>query len=161
MGLTTNATWILSIVGSVAIVAFGLHSAGADEAKAFQLQILWLTPLYAFSIYALSWQRGVIASLFKTKLLIKGGEMSYALYLTHFIVLIILRRVFPAESVAEAVSPVRLLVLLGYLVAMGAIAMLTYRFVEEPGRLWMKSWLKKPSKQNAETLAKKALAERI
>lgn len=140
-GLVTNVAWAVAIIGSVVIVAHGLRSNAVTDAKTFQLQVLWLTPLFAFAIYALSWQYGAIANLFKTKLLMMGGELSYSLYLTHFIVLIVLRRVFPFESMVGANVLMRLLLVFGYLAVMGVAAIATYRLVESPGRLWMKKMM--------------------
>ncbi|MGB5915598.1 MAG: acyltransferase [Phormidesmis sp.] len=144
-GLLTNIAWIVAVIGSALLVAHGIGSNPTDEGKTFQLYVLWLTPLYAFAIYALSWQRGTLAKLFSSRPMIAVGKGSYALYLTHFIVLIVLRRVVPAESVAEGNIVVRVLLLLGYMTAMSLVAMVTYWLIEEPGRRMMKNWLpKKP-----------------
>jgi len=144
-GLLTNIAWIVAVIGSALLVAHGVGNNPTDESKTFQLYVLWLTPLYAFAIYALSWQRGTLAKLFSSRLLIAGGKGSYTLYLTHFIVLIVLRRVVPAESVVAGNMAVRVLLLIGYIAAMGLVAMITYWLIEEPGRRMMKSCLpKKP-----------------
>lgn len=142
-GLLTHLAWAAAIIGSalVVTVAYEIQNSPADELKTFQLYVLWLTPLYAFAIYALAWQKGMLARLFSSRPMIAGGQGSYALYLTHFIVLIVLRRVVPADAFAGANVMVRLLLLLGYIAAMCGVAAITYHFIEEPGRQIMKRWL--------------------
>lgn len=149
--LLTSLSWLAALIGSAAFISYGMSNAGATigtavsklSSSSFQIQVLSLTPLYAFAIYALAWQRGPLAQLFSTKLMMLGGHLSYSLYLTHYICLIVLRRVLPVESVADGNIAVRFLVLLIYLVIMLAAAAVTYRFVEEPGRLWMKARFKR------------------
>ncbi len=145
LGLLTTIAWAAAIIGSALLVTHGAKDNPTDESKTFQLYILWLTPLYAFAIYALSWQRGAIAKLFNSRLMIAGGHRSYALYLTHFIVLIILRRVVPVEFAVGGNIVVRVSLLLGYIAAMSVVAMVTYWLIEEPGRQMMKSWLPQKS----------------
>ncbi|MEL6939789.1 MAG: acyltransferase, partial [Cyanobacteria bacterium J06598_1] len=149
--LLTSLSWLAALIGSAAFISYGMSNAGATigtavsklSSSSFQIQVLSLTPLYAFAIYALAWQRGPLAQLFSTRLMMLGGHLSYSLYLTHYICLIVLRRVLPVESVADGNIAVRFLVLLIYLVIMLAAAAVTYRFVEEPGRLWMKARFKR------------------
>lgn len=136
----TTAVWLLSMVGSVAFngaKGFGVISAAQMSG---QLNVLWLTPLFALSIYALAQEKGSVAKLFSTRLMQYGGHISYALYLTHFLCLILLRKVFPASEFAASPLALRLTLLIGYLVVMLSVAALTYRLIEEPGRNWMKQF---------------------
>jgi peptidoglycan/LPS O-acetylase OafA/YrhL len=149
-GWITAIAWLLTIVGSVLLLsAFNNGEAGGEALKGAsralgeanlsgQLHVLWITPLCALAIYGLAWERGFIAKLFSVKPMIYGGHISYALYLTHFICLIVLRRAFPVEPFAEAGLIVKLGILLGYCLFMLLVGTLTYGLVEEPSRRWMK-----------------------
>lgn len=135
-GLLTNITWAIAIVGSSVLVA---DTVGGDLSG--QLNALWLTPLYALAIYALSWEQGPVAKLFSTKPMIYGGKISYALYLTHFICLIVLRRALPMENIVTGTNPLTgLLTLSGYLIVITAAAIVTYQFIEKPGQRLLKRW---------------------
>ena len=68
----------------------------------------------------------------------QGGELSYALYMTHFLCLIVLRRALPLEGFAEANLMVKVAALLGYLVVMVGVAIAANRLIEQSSRLWMK-----------------------
>ena len=143
-GWITVVAW-LAVIGGVMFLNSATHTqlAGTQLVNTVnmsgQLNVLWITPVCAIAIYALAWERGLIAKIFSTKLMIYGGHISYALYLTHFICLILLRRYFSVEAYTSASFGLRAGVFIGYLVVMLSVAVLTYRLVEEPGRRWMKS----------------------
>lgn len=148
-GWITFVAW-LAVIGGGIFLNSATHSqpagsqlAGSEIANTVnmsgQLNVLWITPVCAIAIYALAWERGWIAKVFSTKLMICGGHISYALYLTHFICLILLRRYFSVEAYTSASFGLRASVLIGYLVVILSVAVLTYRLIEEPGRQWMKS----------------------
>ncbi|MGB3767181.1 MAG: acyltransferase [Phormidesmis sp.] len=103
-----------------------------------QLDALWLTPLCAIAIYLLAWEKGAIAHLCSTRIAMKGGELSYALYITHFLCLIVLRRALPLERFAEMDLMVKTAALLGYLGVMVVVAIAANHLIEEPSRRWMK-----------------------
>jgi peptidoglycan/LPS O-acetylase OafA/YrhL len=142
-GWITAIAWLSTLVGSV-----WLLSAASSQMPGFadsttpqmsgQLNVLWITPLCALAIYALAWEQGYIAKLFSAKPMIYGGHISYALYLTHFICLIVLRRAFPVENFVEANVMAKLGILVGYCVVILLVAVLTYGLIEEPARKWMK-----------------------
>lgn len=137
-GWITTFAWISSVVGSVFINSAkgqGLLSAAQMSG---QLHTLWITPLFALAIYALAWEKGIVAKAFSTSTMRYGGHCSYALYLTHFLCLILLRKVFPASAFADASIVLKVAFLAGYLTVMLAAATLTYRLIEEPARKWMK-----------------------
>lgn len=141
-GRITAIAWLSTLVGSVWLLsASSSQTPGLAESTSqisSQLNVLWITPLCALAIYALAWERGYVAKLFSAKPMIYGGHISYALYLTHFICLIVLRRVFPVENFAEANAMAKLGILVGYCVVILLVAVLTYGLVEEPARKWMK-----------------------
>ncbi|MFK8182977.1 MAG: acyltransferase family protein [Phormidesmis sp.] len=134
----TLAAWLSAIVSSVLLNGAKGTSPLSAAQMSGQLNALWLTPLFALSIYALAWEKGYVAKLFSTRLMQSGGHISYALYLTHFLCLILLRKALPASEVASANMLFRVALLAGYLAIMVVVAILTYRLIEEPGRNWMK-----------------------
>lgn len=137
-GTITSIVWIASIGSGVLLNgAKGMGTLSAAQMSG-QLNVLWLTPLFAFAIYALAWEKGFLARLFSTRWMQYGGHISYALYLTHFLCLILLRKAFPVSIAAAAHPASKLALIIGYLLVMLAAAALTYRLVEEPGRNWMK-----------------------
>jgi len=143
-GWITVVAWLAVIGGGVFLnSATRTQLAGAQLVDTInmsgQLNVLWITPVCAIAVYALAWERGWIAKIFSTKPMIYGGHISYALYLTHFICLILLRRYFSVEAYASASFGLRGGVFVGYLIVMLSVAVLTYRLVEEPERRWMKS----------------------
>jgi peptidoglycan/LPS O-acetylase OafA/YrhL len=62
------------------------------------------------------------------------GEASYALYMTHLLLLPLLHRVVQPEVAAGAPWPARVAVLLGYAAALAAAAAALHRLVEVPSR---------------------------
>jgi peptidoglycan/LPS O-acetylase OafA/YrhL len=62
------------------------------------------------------------------------GEASYALYLTHLLLLPVLHRVVHPEVAAGAPWPARAVVLLGYAAVLAATAAVLHRLVEVPSR---------------------------
>jgi len=137
-GWISALSWLGAIIGS--IVLNGAKGEGLPTAAQMsgQLNALWLTPLFALAIYSLAWEKGIVAKIFSTPAMQYGGHFSYALYLTHFLCLILLRKIFPASEFASASMPLRVALIAGYLTIMVAAAVLTYRLIEEPGRRWMK-----------------------
>lgn len=134
----TAAAWVSAIGGSILLNgAKGVGSLSAIQMSG-QLNALWLTPLFALAIYALAWEKGHLAKLFSSRVMQYGGHISYALYLTHFLCLILLRKALPASTFTTANGFFKVSLLVGYLAIMLAIAILTYRLIEEPGRNWMK-----------------------
>jgi peptidoglycan/LPS O-acetylase OafA/YrhL len=144
-GWITAIAWLSTLVGSVWLLSAASSRTGQALAAstpqtllAGQLNVLWITPLCALAIYALAWERGYLAKLFSAKPMVYGGQLSYALYLTHFICLIVLRRAFPIENFAAASFLIKLGVVVGYCGVILLVAALTYWLIEEPARKWMK-----------------------
>lgn len=130
--------WVSAIIGSVLLNEAKGSGVLTPAQMSGQINALWLTPVFVLAIYAIAWERGRISALFSTRLMQKGGHISYALYLTHFLCLILLRKTFPASELATSALPLKIALLIGYLSIMLAVATLTYRLIEEPGRNWMK-----------------------
>jgi peptidoglycan/LPS O-acetylase OafA/YrhL len=65
------------------------------------------------------------------------GQVSYALYMTHGLCEIILKRVLPADHFASASIEVRAGIVAIYFCLIAAAAVLTYHYVETPARRWL------------------------
>lgn len=132
--------WLIAVAGTTLVATPNVFSSwlrpllGSPE----QVNALWLTPLCAIALYALVWERGFSAAFFRTKAMMIGGHLSYAVYLTHFLCLIVLRRALPITAFAEANVAIRAIALLGYGIVMVGVAIAAYWLIEEPGRRWMR-----------------------
>ena len=102
---------------------------GSWLARTSQIQALWITPICAVVIYSLSWEQESIARMLRSKPFIYFGERSYALYMTHFTCLIILRRVIPVQAFVNSNDVSKLLLILGYVVFMGLFAIVTFALI--------------------------------
>jgi len=89
---------------------------------------------FALLIFGLSYERGYVARLLSTRLIVYGGLASYSLYMTHF--LIIQTWTFYSWSYWETIPKlsiaIRLLLLLLMAGVFIAAAVLFYRCIEEP-----------------------------
>ncbi|APR87985.1 Acyltransferase [Minicystis rosea] len=93
---------------------------------------------FAVLIVALALSPHGLAKPLSAPLVIFFGEASYSLYMTHVIVLRVLKVVFPMSRFAERSLAVRAGVLGGYLALIFAAAALTYVAVERPAREWLR-----------------------
>lgn len=145
--LITPIIWFIVFVASTTLMAYFSKAGPADGALSGddnalllsgQLYVLMLTPLYAFALYAVAQQRGIVSRWLSSEWMEAIAHRSYSLYLTHFICIIVLRRLLPLDSFTNAGWSPRLLVLSAYVLTIATVAALTYRFIERPGYAWMK-----------------------
>lgn len=99
----------------------------------------WLAPLFAVLVLGLAYGRGPVARVLASRWFVFWGEASFALYMTHMLLQPALKLVLPTEDIAGSALPVRLLVAAVYVAALGAAAVVVYRFVEVLGRRWLKA----------------------
>jgi peptidoglycan/LPS O-acetylase OafA/YrhL len=66
------------------------------------------------------------------------GQVSYSLYMTHGICQIALNRMLPVDRFQGTSLPVRLSVIVAYLVVIAVAAVATFHLVEEPARKWLR-----------------------
>ena len=142
-GRLATVASLLTVIGlSVAVAPSVLSTDLAPVLGASsQVKALWLTPLCAIAIYFLAWEQGAVAKWFRMPVMMAGGHLSYALYMTHFLCLIVLRRVWPLDGFATSGVAVRVAVLLVYFAVMVGVAIAANYCVEEPARHWMKRWV--------------------
>lgn len=91
-------------------------------------------PLYAVLILGLAYRSGPLHRFLSRKVIIYGGEASYALYMTHAVALRFLWEYLPVADFTGDSRPVRGLVLLFYAAVIAGGAVLAYEVVERPAR---------------------------
>jgi peptidoglycan/LPS O-acetylase OafA/YrhL len=98
-------------------------------------------PLFALVILVLAYQRGYIARVLSTPVMIFLGEISYAIYVLHWPIWFLLARVLPA--------PVPIPV---FLVLVGGITSLSYVYIERPARKAIRAWWKQREERMRESV---------
>ncbi|TDE87080.1 acyltransferase [Deinococcus sp. S9] len=101
-------------------------------------------------ILGLAYSQGAVARLLAGCVLLYWGAVSYALYLTHFIVRMSLSKVLSPERLAGTPLLLRAGVLMIYLLVAGLVGIALYHLIEEPGRRWMRRW--RPGSRKASAL---------
>jgi peptidoglycan/LPS O-acetylase OafA/YrhL len=91
-------------------------------------------PLMAVFIFALARERGALANLLSTRRAMFWGGASYALYMTHWLILALGRVFLPPGSFASSSLPVRSVVVVAYLIAFFGAAAITFVVIERPAR---------------------------
>jgi peptidoglycan/LPS O-acetylase OafA/YrhL len=95
----------------------------------------WAVPAFGALVLALAADRGVVARLLGTRWSLFWGCASYSLYMTHWMVLGLLTLWMSRFDLERrATTGERVLWLAAALAAVAAAAILTWRYVEEPGR---------------------------
>lgn len=109
------------------------------------LPVWILYAAFALLIFGLAWERGFLARLLSTKLVVAGGLASYSLYMTHFLV----RRsylLFFWQRLPES-RLLRVLILLGTVGALAGLASLTYHYVEDPANRMLRRFVQRRQPQ--------------
>jgi peptidoglycan/LPS O-acetylase OafA/YrhL len=95
-----------------------------------------LAPLFALLIYSLASGGGVIAAVLSKKPAQLLGGASYALYLIHLPLSNYLTRLWTWVAGAP---PLGVLALFAYLAVAIALALIIFRFIEQPARRWLRA----------------------
>jgi peptidoglycan/LPS O-acetylase OafA/YrhL len=107
----------------------------------FRLPDILAIPLFILLIVACRQDRGLIARLLCHPLPLWIGRISYSLYITHYFLVRIMdapwQQAFPA--IGDLVNEGSLLAVTVEFGLILLLAQLTYRFVEVPGRTWLRS----------------------
>jgi peptidoglycan/LPS O-acetylase OafA/YrhL len=125
-----NAICLLAIV----FLGSSLSSLGLDSSTIAVFMILF--------IYGLVWGDNFTTRLFGSSTMVYWGYTSYSLYMTHTIVLLLLRNIIPFDFIAAQGVEAILLTLIFYILIISVIARFTYVLIEEPGRIWVKTKIK-------------------
>lgn len=112
-------------------------------------------PFIALFVIACASATGPVARLLCTRPMQWGGRISYSLYMTHYLVFLLLKQVVPWHDYEDAPLPIRL-VLVAVMVPwiLGTAACLYY-FVEEPARKRAMAWW---SRRQGETVSEPAMS---
>lgn len=120
--------------GHIAAVAAVLVVALGAACVAFGMRAYWITPGFALIIYSLAHDRGWLARVCAHRTALYWGRVSYSLYMTHFIVLMLIDAALPASQFVGANLVVKSAFLLGQVGIVLAVAVGTYHLLEEPAR---------------------------
>jgi len=118
--------------------------------------------VFAAAVLIFALEGGLVSRLFRTRALKWLGTLSYSIYLTHFLVVLLLPRIVKLALGGEDLWRSMPLPNGQYVMAFGrnevegtllyalalaatlALSALTYRWVEVPGRDWSRKWLRRP-----------------
>lgn len=92
------------------------------------------TALFAIMVISLAHARRGVVGLLSNRWVIRLGEASYALYMTHALVEMIVGNVLPMQKYAHSSLAVRSLIVAGYVAILAASAFGTHHFIENPAR---------------------------
>lgn len=101
-------------------------------------------PLYVVTILGLAYQSGWLDRFLAHRLCVYGGEVSYALYMTHAVCLRFLWSYFPTAAYTDESRLVRAGVLLFYAFVVAATAVVAYHLIEKPARAAMRRVIEPP-----------------
>jgi len=127
----------------LAASAFVLTVVGLATLPRWEALPLVLTPLIAVFVIACAGARGPIGWMLSTRPMIFGGKISYSLYMTHFIVFEMVRKLLKWQDFADSTLVVRISVMAVYYLACFVSAVVCYKVVEEPGRRAIQRWAKR------------------
>lgn len=120
---------VASLVAPLAVIA-----------GSFVLPPALLVPALGLTVLALAYQIGPLARWLRTPFMVFAGQISYAVYLVHVLVLVVVSRVLPPERFADAGPLLRLGVLGVYLLLIAGGATVLYLVIEQPGRRWIRAF---------------------
>ncbi|WP_344681258.1 acyltransferase [Saccharopolyspora taberi] len=100
-----------------------------------------LAPALALVIWGIARTRGPLARLLSSRSMVFGGEASYALYMTHVVVITALSHLLPTADYTHEQLFIRIAVTGVYVASIAVVALLTYKYVERPARRWIRRQL--------------------
>jgi peptidoglycan/LPS O-acetylase OafA/YrhL len=95
---------------------------------------VWMAPILGFFVLAVARAGGPFARWLGSRHMVYCGQVSYALYMTHGIVQMLLAKLLPPTAFADSSAIMRLAVLAVYGLLVFGGAALTYAVVEKPAR---------------------------
>jgi peptidoglycan/LPS O-acetylase OafA/YrhL len=113
--------------GATKAALVGVPDEGSDALR--------VMPLLAVFVLAVTMASGPVARLLSSRPMDWAGRVSYSLYMTHFILLIVAGKVLPWHPWADASLLVRVVMVAGYFVLAYLVAAVTYYLVERPARV--------------------------
>lgn len=116
------------------------------------LPALVLYAAFALLVFGLSYERGVVAKLLSGKIIVLGGQASYSLYMTHYLVIqSFIYYTWPYWNSWNAGHqvPLRFAILLGMIGVFITVMSASYRFVEVPANRKLRDWWAKIENRTA------------
>jgi peptidoglycan/LPS O-acetylase OafA/YrhL len=98
----------------------------------------WVVPLLAIFIYGVAQQQGRFSFVLAGPRMVFWGQVSYSLYMTHSIVRTVLRKALPIMHFEHSSILIRFGLLGLYAICFAGVAALTYLWIEEPARRWLR-----------------------
>jgi peptidoglycan/LPS O-acetylase OafA/YrhL len=132
---TLGRTWRWGTIAAGLTVAVVV---GATWLEATGRNSIWVTPLLAALIVAVARADSGPGNWLARPTMVYFGQVSYALYMTHGIGQLILVRLLPPHAFGGSNVALRVGIVVVYVVALLAAAIAMFRYVEEPGRHWMR-----------------------
>lgn len=136
--------WDVTAAVSVLALAIALAFTGVEGTRP-----LSSLPLIALFVLACAGATGPVGRLLGSRVLLWGGRISYSVYMTHFIVLMVLGVLVPVERFAEAGLVVRIAVLAGEYAVVIAVGAACYHLIEEPSRKAIRALIARRSRRAA------------
>jgi peptidoglycan/LPS O-acetylase OafA/YrhL len=96
-------------------------------------------PIFGLIVLALALDTGVGARLFGSRAMVYWGKVSYSLYIMHAAMISMCHVALPLSKYQGSGVVTRCGVLLIYVLCIAGASMVTYHFVEEPSRRWMRN----------------------
>ena len=97
-------------------------------------------PFIGLLVLACAGATGVIGRLLSSRPVEWAGRLSYSIYITHYLVVIVLQTVFIHIGADDFALPARLLLVGLSVVAVAATSVTSYYVLEEPSRQWIRTW---------------------
>ncbi|MDT5284723.1 MAG: hypothetical protein QOJ20_5918 [Mycobacterium sp.] len=135
-GTTPSARWDVVALAAVAGTIAVLYATGGKESPVTFTAV----PLIAVFVVACASATGPLGLLLAAPLTEWGGRISYSLYMTHFIVFLVTKKLVGWERFVAAPLGVRVAVLIGYAVVVTVAAAAMFYVVEDPGRRLVRWW---------------------
>lgn len=125
--------WDWAAFGSVAGILLTISLTGGESGIA-----LVAIPFIAIFVLACAGATGPIGRLLATPVMEWGGRISYSVYMTHFLILMIVGKFLPWERFENSDVFIRVGVMVGYYAIVIVVGWLCYRTIEEPARLMIR-----------------------
>jgi peptidoglycan/LPS O-acetylase OafA/YrhL len=124
-GVWWDWTILFAVVGIITTLAV----VGGSTSTA-----LFAVPFIAILVLSSAGATGFVGRFLGSRLMLWGGKVSYSVYMTHFIVLMIIGKLMPWQKFEAQPLPLGITILLGYFLAVVATGAAFFFLVEKPGR---------------------------
>jgi peptidoglycan/LPS O-acetylase OafA/YrhL len=141
-------------LGLVAVIVGGLYYFAAHPLATVRDDFGLVDVLFMPLVVALAIGAGSLPRLLSTRVLVYGGQISFALYMVHELVHTAWLWIMAQYRIELVPSITAKLVFVGLILVALALSVLLYHFVEEPARIWMRRMVGERRAPITETHAK-------